>query len=66
MEVIFVRAIVFRAEHCAKALAGAAMHDTQKFSFGSRPAVPVFGQCDPATIFENEAGYIDRLGAGMG
>lgn len=66
MEVIFVCAIVFRAEHRAKALASAAMDNTQKFSFGSSSAVPVFGQCDPAAIFEYKPGHVDRLGTGMG
>lgn len=63
---VFVRAIVFRAQHCAEPLARTAMDDAQEFALGRSSAAPVPGHRNPASVFEHEARNVDRLSGRMG
>ena len=66
VEVILVCGVVFRAEHCAKALAGAFVDHPQELACRRIAAIPVTLEHDPAAIRQNEGRHVDRLGAGMG
>src|SRR5690606_24783007 len=65
MKVVVVGGIVFRTQHGVEPLAGAALHDAEKFALFRGPAVPARLDRDAAPVVEHEARDVDRRGAGM-